>query len=188
MFARRPRTRSRFLAPSGVVLLGTVAFWVACACTVAALVGCDGTLEDRVPESPSSSMGLLAPSDDIREPARARARPPLRSEAPEPGVLDPCADYGDNPGVTLTNGTEFEGKVLLVDYCQGTVSNLAGCWVSNHWVDLGDLQYETDEVDLRCDFACVGGDQSIAFVAGYPPPGNEVRVEWANPCAPEVAP
>lgn len=162
---------------SGLVLILTLLTALA----VVTLSGCDSRdtcVEIDEPEADSSSSGdgLDTGSGSPRPNPTRVDTSPVRA-----GDLDPCADYGHDPGVTLTHGTAYPGEVLVPDLCIGAISNIAGCWVSNS-EDFDGL------LDLWCDFVCDGAIETSSTVVGYPPVGFDVRVVHINPCPPEGAP
>lgn len=172
------RSRSR-LTPVAWGFLLNVGLWLAMIGTFCAVTGCDAPVDEVEPEPEvleQAEAELVEPAVDPG-PAPVRVSAPRRTRR---GAADPCADYGSNPGVTLTNGTAFDGEVLVADLCIATIASVDGCWVS-------DNEADPDLLDLWCDFTCESGDVTVDIVASFPPIGTDIRVEWPNPCPVEVA-
>lgn len=69
-------------------------------------------------------------------------------------------------GITLTNGTAFDGKVAIPDLDQ---PDGVDCWLSG-----------LDPVDLECTWSAC--DVTVSTTAAFPPEGTEIRIEFADPC------
>lgn len=157
---------------------------------VVTLSGCDSPetcveVDEPEPEPDDAVLDSSGGSDDGLDTGSSNPHPiPTRVDAKPvriEGGLDPCAGYGPDPGVTLTNGTAFPGEVLVPDLCIGVIPNIDGCWVSNS-EDFDGL------LDLWCDFVCDGAIETSSTVVGYPPVGFDVRIVHVNPCPTEGAP
>ncbi len=90
----------------------------------------------------------------------------------EPEQLDAHRDapVRTNPqqsaGITLTNGTAYDGKVAIFDLTQ---PDGVDCWLSG-----------VDPVDLECTWAAC--DVTVSTTAAFPQPGTEIRIELLDPC------